>query len=286
MESTAILRFVNLSKGRTTVPGPRGQTVIIEPFEDSLDPRTRKADAVYVVEGAFWRKYVTPDGVGSQLAPFPRPASYGRESFPEDLVALRDDGEFVDAASGEVSHGGGDAAVQASPPVRRVAGDVITPRGLIRRTNPLTGVEELVPDIPENRNMRHSLDTDEAVNVKNPEIKDGIVAWMERMGIDSAVKLAALDDNTMLKIPGVTGNSLPQLRQNLMRYFRELEGRSEVVPTPVGESARTATEPGTLVGDDESAEAAQEEFGMGVEQEGDAVSGHVELPARRVNVSH
>jgi len=286
METTATQRFVNLGKARTTMPNPEGQDITVHPFEECLNPRTRRPDAVYVVEGEFWERYA--GGHGAALATFPRPASYGVAAFPEDLAALRADGSMVDSAGNAVDTDAGAIAVQAGATKKRIAGDVITPEGKIRRTNPLTGVEELVEDTEANRNMQHSrtLDEDrvELINVKHQEIQGGIMAWMERMGIESAEQLADMSDDTLATIPGVELVMVKQLRENLTHHFQGLAERVPAENTPVGAVAATASVSAVLPADDEAGDVAADEFAPDEQGDGDAVSRQTDLPAGRAHL--
>ena len=233
--TTATKRFVNLGRARTTLPGPAGHPVIVHPFEESLNRRTYRADAVYVLEGDFWGRYAT--GVHSQLNRFPRPSQYGRESFPT-LAALLEDGTRVDLASATLDASGGAQHVQASPGKRRLTGDVITPEGMIRRTLP-DGTVTLVDDTPENRHLLHS-EVAGVETTRNPEIRGGIETWLKEMHVSSYQEFSDLPDEVLLKIPGVSAANLPAIRENVGRVLREAEGLERPDETPVAATSTTA----------------------------------------------
>jgi hypothetical protein len=213
MTATATKRFVNLGKSRTQLVGPNGERLIVMPFAESLHPNTHKADALYVLEGEWWTRYVSAAG---PLFPFPVPAAFGVESFPA-LVALRDDGERVELDGDPIRATAPGVAVAARMGTYRIAADVLTPDGKIKRTLP-DGTIELLEDTPENRTQFADADP---VNVKNQEIKDGIVAWLERMHVSTLEDFEGLSDEVMLKIPGVTSQSLPHIRANVRKMFGE-----------------------------------------------------------------
>lgn len=228
-------RFVNLGTARTMLPGPDGHPVCVHPFAESLNPRTCRADATYVLEGEFWSRYAT--GVHSQLRPFPRPSQYGLVSFPA-MAARREDGSFVDLDGDLLDGASGGQHVQASPGKRRLAGDVITPEGKIRKTMP-NGEIVLLDDTPENRNMVHS-ETAGLETERNPTIKGGIEKWLADMNITSFREFAALSDAVLLKIPGVTAHNLSAIRANIGDVFRRMDDMEQPDETPVGESADSA----------------------------------------------
>jgi hypothetical protein len=232
--STVAERYVNLGKTRTVIQGPDGQTIVVLPFDDVFHEFAHKRNGTYVLEGEFWRRYVSTAG---PLHPFPRPEQFGRTSFPP-LVARHASGVLVDVETGAaVSSPDSLAALAASGKIR-LAGDVLTPEGKIRRTLP-NGEIELVDDTPENR-TRLSEESG-VVNERNPQIRDGITAWLERMHVSTAEEFAALSDDVLLKIPGVSHEALPHIRANMTEYLRAKERLAAVIPTPPGETAATAT---------------------------------------------
>jgi len=213
MTTTATQRFVNLGKSRTQIVGPEGERLIVMPFSESLHPSTFKKDALYVLEGEFWGRYVSQAG---PLFPFPIPAAFGIEEFPA-LRARREDGVLVELGGVPLVSQAPGVAVAARMGVYRIAADVLTADGKIKRTLP-NGTIELLDDTPENRTRFADADP---VNVKNPQIKDGIVAWLERMHITTLDEFIALNDTVMLKIPGITPQSLPHIRENMKTLFAE-----------------------------------------------------------------
>ena len=213
MTATATKRFVNLGKSRTHILGPKGERLTVMPFSESLHPNTYKDSALYILEGEFWGKYVSAAG---PLFPFPIPAAFGREAFPA-LRALCDDGSTVELEGEPVRATPPGIAVAARAGTYRIAADVLTPDGKIKRTMP-DGTIKLLEDTPENRTQFADA---EQVNVKNPEIKDGIVAWLERMHVNTLEDFNGLSDDVMLKIPGVTPQSLPHIRENVRKLFKE-----------------------------------------------------------------
>ena len=98
----------------------------------------------------------------------------------------------------------------------RIAADILTPDGRIKRELP-DGTIELLEDIPENRTRADG----DRVNVKNPEVTDGIVKWLERMHIETIEQFNALSDEVMLKIPGITAHSLPHVRANMRMVYKD-----------------------------------------------------------------
>lgn len=260
-------RFVNLNKTRTYVPGPDGQQVIVMPFEDTLNDHTRRPDAVYVVEGEWWRQFV---GGSGPLFPFPAPREYGLDAFPTlvgknyriSAVPLPTDGA-ADASGSSVA-----AVARMGRP--RLAGDVITPDGKIRKVDTATGQEILVDDTPENRHLVHSeIARSQGAAISTPSedrnapLRRSIIDELERLGIDSHVQFAALPDETLLRIPGINSQNLPILRKNtedlLKRIARQRceeeeadEDEDNDAPTPDGLNTRTDSRPSEAQGPAES----------------------------------
>lgn len=220
MTTTATQRFVNLGKSRTQIVSPEGERLIVMPFSESLHPSTFKQDAIYVLEGEWWGRYVSQAG---PLFPFPIPAAFGVEAFPA-LRARREDGGSVELGGVPLVTQAPVLAVAARMGIYRIAADVLTPDGKIKRTLP-DGTIELLEDTPENRT--HFADAD-PVNVKHPQIKDGILAWLERMHITTHAAFVALSDTVMLKIPGITPHSLPHIRANMKKLFEESPGATTI----------------------------------------------------------
>lgn len=212
MTTTTTQRFVNLGKSRTQIIGPKGERLLVMPFSDSLNSATVKKDALYVLEGEFWGRYVSQAG---PLFPFPVPSAFGIESFPS-LSARREDGSVVELGGVPLHVASAGHAVVARMGTYRIAADILTPDGKIKRELP-DGTIELLEDIPENRTQ---VDGDR-VNVKNPEVTDGIVKWLERMHVDTVEKFNALSDEVMLKIPGITAHSLPHIRANMRGVYED-----------------------------------------------------------------
>jgi len=213
MTSPTAKRFVNLGKSRTQILDPNGTRIIVMPFSESLHANTHKADALYVLEGDYWGRYVSQAG---PLFPFPIPAAFGLTAFPA-LRALGIDGEFVELEGVPLRVQSGGQAVAARMGTYRIAADVLTPDGHIKRTLP-DGSIELLEDTAANRTKFADADP---VNTKNPQIKDGILSWLERMHVTSAADFSALSDEVMLKIPGVTPHSLPHIRANVHKMLEE-----------------------------------------------------------------
>lgn len=210
----ALQRYVNLGKVSVYVQNPSGQTVIVHPFRESLDDRSRRADAIYVVEGEFWARYMSQAG---PLHRFPLPKSFGRETFPalpvHHLDGRPDDGAILTDGAARPQ-----VAAVATPGRFRAAGDVITPQGKIRRRNPITGEDEEVDDIPANRNVLPP------VNLPGqtpPQLRVSIVDFMESRGIDTLEKFDALTDKDLLSIPGMHAHAIPRLRENVREFMRK-----------------------------------------------------------------
>jgi len=213
MTTTATKRFVNLGKSRTQIVGPEGERLIVMPFSESLHPATFKQDAIYVLEGEWWGRYVSQAG---PLFPFPIPAAFGIEEFPA-LRARREDGVLVELGGVPLVTTPPGLAVAARMGTYRIAADVLTPDGKIKRQLP-DGSIELLEDTPENRTQFADADP---VNVKNPQIRDGILAWLERMHVNTLADFIALNDTVLLKIPGITPHSLPHIRENVKKLFED-----------------------------------------------------------------
>lgn len=212
MTTTTTQRFVNLGKSRTQIIGPAGERILVMPFAESLHPNTYKEDATYVLEGEFWGRYVSQAG---PLFPFPTPAAFGVESFPA-LHARNEEGELVELGGVPLPVTAPGHAVAARLGTYRIAADILTQDGKIKRELP-DGTIELLEDTPENRTQIDG----ERVNVKNPEVTDGIAKWLERMHVDTVEKFNALSDDVMLKIPGITPQSLPHIRANMRKVYED-----------------------------------------------------------------
>jgi len=229
-------RFVNLNPSRTYVTGPDGQQVIVAPFDDFLHERQRKADAIYVLEGEWWGRYVGDKG---PLFPFPAPREYGVAAFPPVSGAQRRvcavPGEGGDRHS-SVGGDGGAIRAQARMGRYRAAGDVLTPGGKIRATDPLTGKDVLLDDTPENRHAVHSRVAAERgggpVEPENEDpnapLKRSIIDTLEDMGVESHRQFAELSDETLLRIPGVNAHNLPHLRRNIGDLLKRLDAQARV----------------------------------------------------------
>lgn len=221
MSTTTTQRFVNLGKSRTQITGPKGEHILVMPFSESLSPNTYKEAATYILEGEFWGRYVSQAG---PLFPFPIPAAFGIPTFPA-LHARNEAGDRVEL--GGVPHHvqSPGHAVVARLGTYRIAADILTSDGKIKRELP-DGTVELLDDTPENRT---SFDAD-PINVKNPEVRDGIAKWLERMHVDTVEKFNALSDGVLLKIPGITPHSLPHIRKNMQTVFQAtLDAEAEEV---------------------------------------------------------
>lgn len=208
----ALQRYVNLGKVPVYVQNPNGQTVIVHPFREAIDERSRRADAIYVVEGDFWARYMSQAG---PLHRFPLPKSFGRETFPalpvHHLDGRPDDGAILTDGTARPQ-----VAAVAAPGRFRVAGDVITPAGKIRRRNPITGEDEEVDDIPANRNVLPPTNPPGPVP---PQLRVSIVEFMEQRGITTVERFDALTDEEMLAIPGMHPHALPRLRANIRDFL-------------------------------------------------------------------
>lgn len=226
MTTTATKRFVNLGKSRTQIIGPEGERLIVMPFSESLHPNTHKDDALYVLEGEWWTRYVSAAG---PLFPFPVPAALGVESFPR-LRARCTDGSTVELEGVPIRAPSPGVAVAGRVGTYRIAADVLTRDGKIKRTLP-DGTIELIEDTPENRTRIDG----ESINEKNPEIKDGIVAWLERMHVSTLADFNSLSDDVMLKIPGVTAQSLPHIRANIRKLFDDVPATTTLEEVLSGE---------------------------------------------------
>ena len=231
----ALQRYVNLNKVAVSIQNPKGQSIMVSPFRESLDDRSRRTDAIYVVEGEFWQRYMngTPT---SALQRFPLPAAFGRESFPP-LPVHHLDGREVD---GQMLTSGAEraqVAAVASLGRYRAAGDVLTPAGKIRRTNPLTGLDEEIEDTPANRNVLPPLN---APGPSPDQLRVSVIDYMTEKNITTAEQLDALSDEALLKIPGLHPHAVPRLRENL-RQFLQQQSQAKVPATPVTKTTVTKT---------------------------------------------
>lgn len=245
-------RFVNLNKAPAYVQDPRGVTVAIRSFREALDDQLRKSDGLYVVEGDFWEKYVSGTAAGP-LHHFPQPRGFGRESFPALTVHYRDgrpgDGEFLTDGSPRTP-----VAAQAVPGRYRVAGDVITKQGKIRRRNPETGEDEEVEDTPANRTVL------KPVNEPGPppeQLRKSIIDYLEEKQVSTLEQFNQLTDEQLIAIPGMHPNALPQVRDNMRKLFKAIEDArqgSEPADTVSTEQDVLTQDEGTAFTDEEEEE--------------------------------
>lgn len=221
----AIQRYVNLNKTSVNLPSPSGQPTTIHPFREALDDRARRPDALYVVEGEFWSRYMngTPT---SALQRFPLPRSFARDSFPA-LPVYHCDGRKDDGAEFTDGSERAQVAAAATPGRYRAAGDVITPSGMIRRRNPLTGEDEEVPDIPANRNVLKPLN---APGEDPEQLRRSIIDYMTEKGVTTVEQFDALSDAELGKIPGMHPLAIPRLRENLRTFLTTQGEKADIAP--------------------------------------------------------
>lgn len=225
-----VKRFVNLNKAPTYIQDQKGGTFMVRPFQETLLDTTRRSDAVYVLEGAFWEKYAQ-SGKAGPLHPFPTPAAFGRETLPPVQVH-RLDGSEGDGRTRTDGTSMDTIAVAAVPGKFRAAGDVLTPEGKIRRKNPTTGLDEEVEDTPENRNVLKPLN-EPGVHEPGTQLKRSVIDYLEEMKIGSVEQFDALTDEQLLAIPGMNALALPRLRENIRGLLlKQVEGSTKGKASP------------------------------------------------------
>lgn len=239
MQDTQVapVRFVNLNKAPCYIQDARGSTVMVRPFGEALNENTRRADATYVLEGAFWNRY-THGGRAGPLHPFPVPASFGIANLPPIQVhhfdgraddgRTRTDGSSMDAV-----------AVRPLPGKIRAAGDVITPTGKIRRRNPDTGVDEEVDDTPANRSVLKPINPP-GIQEPPAKLKRSIIDYLEEHKIASVEQFDALTDAQLLSVPGMNPLALPRLRANMRSLLIAQATRTGAVIAPSGDEDEEA----------------------------------------------
>lgn len=207
-------RFVNLTHGRVHIQDQAGRTIVVQPFRESLNEFSRRADGLYVLEGEWWSRYVSAAG---PLSSMPEPAQFALDAFPA-YSGAQVDRRVVAGPAPAVAPGA--VAAQALPGVFRGAGDVITAEGKIKRWNPVTQRDELLDDIPENRNMHHPLhDPKAVVDPDRDRIREGIIAWLEEEGIETIEQFDARTDADLMRIPGVGAHNIAKLRTGIRKLL-------------------------------------------------------------------
>lgn len=200
-------RFVNLNRTRVQVLDPQGRPIFVFPFHEGVG-RARRADAVYVVEGEHWRRFVSDAG---PLYPFPSPTHYGLETFPE-LRVQRDSGEQRTLS--------GAAAEPASALVGSVQ-DLAAGLGRFRAKGDLIRQGKKVVEDPET-GRTYLIDDPGAPAGAREEMRKSVFDYLTDLGVNSVQDFRALSDEVLLAIPGLGSAQLSMLRRNVEIYFSQV----------------------------------------------------------------